>query len=305
MAPSPRDTAVAMYDHLPSLTAVAVSAFRALADDPARPGEALDPLAHRVLPWPVGAATEALRAPARHEPLRSLLRWGLLGLSDHVVLRTLAIDHAVRDALTAGCRQLVVLGAGFDTRAGRLPALAAVPTWEVDHAATQRFKRRVPLGDHVRLVTVDFARDDLAARLVDAGFDAATPTVWIWEGVTPYLPAAATVATLDVVSALSAPDSQLLVTYATPEMSSLADRLRGGRAERLRVVGHLGFRALGEPLAGLVPTEVFHAVLANHGWSVTDDSDAPTWSRRWQPDRAPVLVIHERLAVATRRSPSA
>src|SRR6185503_17537655 len=61
--------------------------------------------------------------------------------ADMVVLRTLVIDAHVRNALALGARQLVILGAGLDGRAYRLPELADVDVFEIDHPATQSFKR--------------------------------------------------------------------------------------------------------------------------------------------------------------------
>jgi hypothetical protein len=70
-------------------------------------------------------------------------------------------------------------------RAHRLPGLELVDVFEVDHPATQAYKRRLAGGLPllVRYVAVDFERDVLAQRLADGGHDGARPTLWIWEGV--------------------------------------------------------------------------------------------------------------------------
>ena len=62
-------------------------------------------------------------------------------MADMIALRISAIDSAVRDAITGGATQLVILGAGYDGRAWRLPELAGVKVFEVDHPATQGDKR--------------------------------------------------------------------------------------------------------------------------------------------------------------------
>ncbi len=100
--------------------------------------------------------------------------------------------------------QFVILGAGFDTRALRLPAVTSVTTiraFEVDMPKTQATKRRMlaragidPSG--VTFVSADFERDDWLARLVVAGFDLDRPALFIWEGVTVYLDKQAVEATL-------------------------------------------------------------------------------------------------------------
>jgi len=97
--------------------------------------------------------------------------------------------------------QLVILGAGFDTRPYRLPRDTSVGSFEVDLPATQEVKRRVldEGGIDARGVTfvpADFAKDDWLAELIDAGFDMQRPAVFVWEGVIIYLDRAAVEATL-------------------------------------------------------------------------------------------------------------
>jgi methyltransferase (TIGR00027 family) len=92
----------------------------------------------------------------------------------------------------AGVKQAVLLGAGFDSRAWRLPALADARVFEVDHPATSAEKRRrlARLGAdfaHVRFVPVDFDQKMPAPGLVQAGFDPSQRTIVIWDGVTNYL----------------------------------------------------------------------------------------------------------------------
>src|SRR6185295_12959122 len=89
-------------------------------------------------------------------------------------------------------RQIVILGAGYDTRAARLPR-AGVQFFEVDHPATQAAKRArlaeldgYPV-DAARYVTCDFEHEDPVARLVAGGLDAREPTLVLWEGVVSYL----------------------------------------------------------------------------------------------------------------------
>ena len=100
----------------------------------------------------------------------------------------------------------MLLGAGFDTRAHRLPAVRALTTFEVDHPATQARKVAIVAGEGldargVVYVPVDFERDRLDDELLAAGFDPARPAIFVWEGVTNYLTADAVDATLAVVRA--------------------------------------------------------------------------------------------------------
>src|SRR5262249_15373506 len=140
---------------------------------------------------------------------------------DVLVLRALAIDSVVTRALEAGCRQVVILGAGFDSRAHRMTALEAAHVFEVDHPATQREKRRCA-ADLARAcceltyVACDFERESLADCLNAAGHRTNEPTIWIWEGVTLYLSDDAIRTTLDTIAARSAARSTLVVEYHDP-----------------------------------------------------------------------------------------
>jgi methyltransferase (TIGR00027 family) len=145
----------------------------------------------------------------------------------------------------------------------------------------------------VRFVPVDFERDSLGACLARAGHDASSPTLWIWEGVTMYLPREATLATLRVVAGRSAAGSTLAVTYVTPEQSSLPAAL-APYVER-------AFRLLGEPLRGVMTENEVATALAEVGFDVVEDGGADDWAREICPDRARRVRIAERLAVATRR----
>jgi Leucine carboxyl methyltransferase len=92
-----------------------------------------------------------------------------------------------------GVEQVLILGAGFDSRAYRLAQLRDVAVFEADHPATQAAKRRMlrrGLGQipaSVGFVPVEFGADDPAAKLAEGGFGPGKPTLVLWEGVTNYL----------------------------------------------------------------------------------------------------------------------
>lgn len=256
-----------------------------------------DPLAASLLPRPIG------RLPALLGRAPTAARWLSGGLLDHVALRTAAIDDEVRTAIAeragprSGSRQLVILGAGLDARAYRMPELGSAVVFEVDHPATQAQKRerlgdRAPTARDVRFVAVDFAADDLDARLDEAGHDRRAPTIWIWEGVMPYLPIEAARATLAIVSARSAEGSTLLLTYLTPEHVRVPSRL-------LPIVQR-AFAVLGEPLRTPLPTPTMHALLVAHELTPVRDTGSPDWARAHLRAARPVLEITERLVVSVR-----
>lgn len=281
-----------MRSNWPSLTAIAVAFGRGLGTG----GRPPDPLATQVLPAPVAHALGL----ANLGPLRAATRAATFGLVDHVCLRTAAIDAAVRNAVDLGCGQLVILGAGLDTRAWRMPELAPVDVFEVDHPSTQQSKaeaatRLAALCRTVRMVAVDFERERVGERLAAEGHDATVPTVWIWEGVTPYLHREAIVSTLHDVEQRSAPDSRLLMTYATTDLVALP-------VPGLAALARAAFAGLGEAIHGAMSPSDAAGMLRAHHFAVLDDTDARDWRSHgpgspWlaRPFRA------ERLIVATRR----
>jgi methyltransferase (TIGR00027 family) len=278
-----------MREGRPSFTAAAVAAARGVAR--------VDPLAATLVDGPLSLVLRAGRlgrAPA------ALVNVATLGLVDHIEMRTLAIDHALREAVDAGVGQIVILGAGLDARAWRMPELEAVRVFEVDHPSTQAYKRarvgsRATRARDVRFVAVDFARDSLERALDAAGHDAEAPTFWLWEGVTPYLPIDAVRATLSAVAGRSARGSRIAVTYGTPRGSPLG-------ATSLRVA-LLGFRALGEAIVGLITPEAMRDELASVGYRVLEDLAARDWGARFGGGKARLLLVDEHLAVAITDAP--
>jgi methyltransferase (TIGR00027 family) len=161
-----------------------------------------------------------VRLPAFHPLLRRLIEQRAPGAYYYEVARMRHVDDVMLGAVRRGVSQVVLLGAGYDSRAYRLRELAlGVEFFEVDHQLMSRRKRRklrrilggVPA--EVQYVEVDFERDDAGARLQAAGFDAKERTVWIWSGVSMYLTPAAVDRVLACVRKLSAPDSLLVFDY--------------------------------------------------------------------------------------------
>lgn len=270
-----------MREGQPSITANIVAC--------ARGAGGVDPFAERLLP-------SAFSRWARSDGWWTRL----VPLVDFLRIRTLTIDAAVETAVRDGSRQLVVLGAGLCARPWRLPDLVGSVVFEVDHPATQKYKRRrlrglEPQAREVRFVSVDFERDDLTHALADGGQDASAQTTWVWEGVTPYLTPAAIATTLDVIRDRSREGSVLAMTYYTPGPSS---------GYLLRWSGHM-LAALGEPLHGLMSVLAMHELLEAKGFSVTSDvTNRELFERRH--GRRSILgvterVIAERIVVATRR----
>ncbi|MGZ5969427.1 MAG: class I SAM-dependent methyltransferase [Polyangiales bacterium] len=273
-----------------SKTAVLVCMGRALADrDPSVAFS--DPTAFALLPDDARRRVEWVESGAAPKGLRQKIQRGyLVRQSKVMVARTSAIDEAVREAAH---RQVVILGAGLDGRAWRMPELAGAVVFEVDHPDSQREKRaRVAelkqTAREVRFVAVDFTRDDLDEALAKAGHDRTLPTTWIWEGVVMYLTLADIEATLAVVARRSKTGSRLLVLYHAP-------------AFIVHIVG-LVVRRVGEPLRSSFEPEAMRTLLAKHTFGVVRDQNMAEIGRAISAAIAEATkpTKHLRLAVAQR-----
>ena len=211
-------------------------------------------------------------------------------MADMIALRTASIDRAVRATIAGGATQLVILGAGYDGRAWRLPELAGVRVFEVDHPATQDDKRAhlaelPPPAGMVSFVSIDFERESLGTVLDRAGHDSSSPTCWIWEGVVMYLTRKAMRATLAGIASRSAPGSTLIVNYHT--------------AHR-RFFARLVFRLIGEPQISAWTREEMAADLRSVGFVVSEDSGMTDWNDRFAEGRAKVeRASYMRVATAS------
>ncbi|MEV6851923.1 SAM-dependent methyltransferase [Actinoplanes sp. NPDC051411] len=233
-------------------------------------------------------------AMVRHRLLRTasaaLMNRIAPGLIGAMACRTRAIDDAVTDALAAGNRQMVILGAGLDTRAHRLPVLRQVPVWELDLDQLQRSKvaalstatdAAVPA---VTYVPIDFAHTPIAGALAAAGFGAAVPTVVIWEGVSQYLSRSEADATIRFVAGLAS-GSRLVFTYVP---QTVIDDPRHARTVS-RLQWHTGYdqAALG-------------TVLSNLGLNLVEDLGADDYRARYLEPLGREIAVSdlERMAVA-------
>lgn len=200
-----------------ALTAAAVAQERAV--ESTAPGALVrDPWARKLVDAAVAAA------PDSNEQWRSLAEGATPGavvpaMTGFLALRTRWIDDAVLAAVAAGARQVVVLGAGFDTRALRLPWPSPVDVVTVDQPEVVAFVRHVldgvapASGVRWRSVAADLTASWPVA-LRESGFVADVPTVWVVEGVLMYLGPGEVEVLLSAVRELSAPGSALYADVA-------------------------------------------------------------------------------------------
>jgi len=196
-----------------SLTAAGIAIARAVeSEKPADERIYYDPYArqfvpawmYRLLGFFIKSGYAELRGP------------GVIGF---LMARERYIDDVLRDSLNEGLQQLVILGAGYDSRAYRFDLPGRVKTFEVDHPVTQTDKmgrvQRVfgKIPEHVRYVPVDFNSQTLSELLLASGYDPSLISLFIWQGVTMYLTPAGVDATLAFIVKSAAPGSGIVFDY--------------------------------------------------------------------------------------------
>jgi len=205
---------------------------------PVVPG--VPPIGLRMAAWPLlfahrltGFVPKAFRYPFE----------GDVPMSYEASARQTFFDNVV-DQYLPGIAQFVILGAGFDTRAYRLPKDTPVRSFEVDTPTTQAIKRQMLEkagidSSGITFVAADFENEDWLAQLVEAGFDPGKPALFLWEGVIIYLDRQSVEATLRKIAS-TAKGSILAFDYFTTEsLESQALYWRYARAAT---------KAAGEPL---------------------------------------------------------
>jgi methyltransferase (TIGR00027 family) len=215
----------------------------------------------------------------------------------NVLLRSRYAEDALHAAVTRGCTQYVLVGAGFDSYALRTPAHAGcVRVFEVDQRATQSLKRRrlaecgLCVPDSVRFLAADLSVESLDAVLQRSSFDAAKPAFFSCLGVTMYLTREANSQLLRSVSRVAAADSELVFTYVDQgafESAQIPDSDLGKAVA-----------SMGEPfLSGFRPEELEHE-LHPFGFTLVEDLDDYQLVRRYDPSGMNQLrtSAHSRIA---------
>lgn len=267
----------------PSDTAELVCSWRALETLlPASERIVADPYARAFVgPWR-GALLDVVErlAPRPRTAVARQVDRVLQGTMTFVLARHRAIDELIA---ASSATQVVLLGAGYDSRAVRLePALRGKTLFEVDHPATARRKAELSpaaFGAATRArtvhVAIDFERESIEDKLRAAGFEAGALTLWVWEGVSMYLDEPAVRATLDLVRRLSAPGSLLAFDVWCPPAGGLR-RFTG------RDLPSLAFRLIySEPLVWGSTLEGLEPFLREHGLALVECVDADTLVARY------------------------
>jgi methyltransferase (TIGR00027 family) len=204
---------------------------------------------------------------------------------DYQAVRTHYFDSYFAEAAAAGIRQVVILAAGLDSRAFRLDWPAGTTVYEIDQPQVVAYKTSTlesagaaPTAER-RTVQVDL-RDDWAAALTAAGFDAGQPTAWLAEGLLPYLPAEAQDRLFDILTGLSAAGSRVAVEAFSLGTADSETRRVARRARFERMRQRLGLDINVETLTYQESGRADAADwLTDHGWHVKAVSNADEMAR--------------------------
>ncbi len=235
-----------------------VRAFHQLLDD--EPKILADPLIVKLLDEPAREEIRA-RSEERGEAKFAAFR-------AHIVLRNRYAEDCLREAVSRGVGQYVLLGAGYDTFAYRQPAWAAGLTiFEVDHPLTQAAKREllasrgVELPGNLRFAGVNFESETLREGLERAGFDFSRAAFFSCLGVLVYLDEKSIQGIFDFVGSL-ARGSEIVFTFSQPA-AALDEREAESRAKIQSTVAEMG-----EPWRSYFEPERLREMLVGAGFSV-------------------------------------
>jgi methyltransferase (TIGR00027 family) len=179
------------------------------------------------------------------------------GVRNSIIARVRYIDALVNSAIGDELEQLVILGAGYDTRAYRIEGLKNIRIFEVDKQATQKIKMEKieeifgSLPSHVTYVSVDIGVDNLGERLMENGYDRSLKTLFIMEGLFMYLPPGTVDEMLSFIAQNSGRNSAIVFDYIPQSVVDGTCDLEAGRNWRKGVMD------VGEPfMSGIKEGEI-------------------------------------------------
>ncbi|MGB9979886.1 SAM-dependent methyltransferase [Methanobacterium sp.] len=189
------------------------------------------------------------------------------GLSSSIMARVRYFDDFTKKSIDEGIEQLIILGAGYDTRAYRIEEFKDIKVFEVDHPNTQSFKIQKigeifgSLPGHVVYVPVDFEKETFSQKLFDNGYDPSKKTLFIMEGLIMYIPPKAVAETLLFIVENSGKGSAVIFDYYPESIVDGTCKLEIGANIRNYVAKQ------GEPLQFGIKEEKIEDFLIEFGFS--------------------------------------
>jgi methyltransferase (TIGR00027 family) len=221
---------------------------------------------------------------------------GVMGL---LVCRDRYIDDEMQRCLQESMEQIVILGAGFDSRAYRFKDLIGnARIFEVDHPATQQVKlERLKaifgsIPQYVTYVPIDFEQQTLRQRLQECGYRTDLKTLFIWQGVIYYLEPGAADSTLTFIARNSSPGSALIFDYINQSLLDLQNHSEVRNMRRYRGL-------TGEPLKSGIPDGSIAAYLQSRGFILQNNIQSQELKRLYCTGKNSNRNITSGYAIAT------
>lgn len=205
--------------------------------------------------------------PERMKAMREQHERLFPGLDNSLVARVRFFDDFVKTSIDEGIEQLVIIGAGYDSRAYRIHDLRNLVVFEVDHPATQTVKTEKikkifgSLPDHVIYVSADLERDDFGQKLLEEGYDISKKSLFLIEGLLAYLKPSVVDRIFSFIAKNSGKSSTILFDYHPQSVVDGNSDLETGR----NICAHVS--QMGEPFLFGIVDGALETFLAERGFT--------------------------------------
>lgn len=223
----------------------------------------------------------ARKNPEKAKEMREHYERLFPGLANSIRARVRYFDDFVKASIDEGLQQLVILGAGYDTRAYRIEGMNKIKVFEVDHPATQIAKigkiEKIfgGLPEHIVYVSVDFESDDLGLKLLEKGYDKSQKTLFVMEGLVMYIPPKAVDETLLFIAKNSGKGSAIIFDYYPQSTVDGTSESESARNIKEYVAN------LGEPLQFGIEKEMVETFLKERGFSQIHNVASEDYKREY------------------------
>jgi methyltransferase (TIGR00027 family) len=221
------------------------------------------------------------------------------GLGNSIVARVRYFDDFVKASIEGGLEQLVILGAGYDSRAYRIEGLKGrVRVFEVDHPTTQAVKiekiREIfgRLPDHVSYVSVDFEKEEFGKKLIEMGYNKAQKTLFIMEGLVMYIPPKAVDDMLSFIVKNSGKGSEVLFDYLPEFAADGSSDVETGK----NILSYV--ERIGEPSQFGIKDGAIELFLAERGFSQIQNVTSEDYKREYFRGINGNRIVYSKLSFA-------
>lgn len=222
-----------------------------------------------------------LENPENMKAIKEIVERLLPGFSNSTIARVRYFDDFVKKSMDEGLEQLVILGAGYDTRAYRIEGLKKIRTFEVDHPATQIRKMEKikkifgSFPDQVTYIPVDLAMDNFGQRLMECGFDRSKKTLFLMEGLLYYLSPKIVDEILSFIVKNSGKGSSIIFDYLPQSVVDGSCELDVGSNFRNLAV------QIGEPLLFGIKEGTIETFLSKRGFSKVQNATSEDYRKAY------------------------